>query len=304
MFKVSSFLIVALSFFGFSRCAPAPLDGEALKTLYTQKVPPTDAPLAVYFIGHSLVGRDMPAMLAQLAPQGHTYASQLGWGAELQSHWEPDIPIDGSDVENDHPFFKEAHDAVASGDFDVLVMTEKVEIRYAIKDHDAWYYLSVWAEKARNANPDARIYLYETWHSLTDEEGWLYRLDRDLALYWETEIIDRALATDRVDHPIYVIPGGQVMARMARALEQAPVPGLSSYEDLFSDDIHFNDLGAYLIALTHYAVIYGKSPVGLPHALKRADGTSATAPSPEAAQLMQTIVWDVVTSYARSGVQR
>ena len=32
---------------------------------------------------------------------------------------------------------------------------------------------------------------------------------------------------------------------------------------------------AYLVALTHYAVLYRQSPVGLPHALSRADGTPA-----------------------------
>ena len=45
-------------------------------------------------------------------------------------------------------------------------------------------------------------------------------------------------------------------------------------------------LGIYLVALTHYAVLYGKSPVGLPHELRRADGTPATAPSPELARRM------------------
>lgn len=53
------------------------------------------------------------------------------------------------------------------------------------------------------------------------------------------------------------------------------------------------------MALTHYAVLYGKSPVGLPHELKRADGSPATAPSPELARRMQEIVWEVVTRIPR-----
>ena len=98
------------------------------------------------------------------------------------------------------------------------------------------------------------------------------------------EILDRALNADGVDKPIYMIPGGQVMARMARELEgMGGVNGVASIEALFSDDIHFNDLGAYLIALTHYAVLYHKDPTGLPHELLKADGTPAEAPSKEAA---------------------
>ncbi|MFN3723068.1 MAG: hypothetical protein ACK4VZ_08500, partial [Paracoccaceae bacterium] len=62
-------------------------------------VPAPDGPVAVYHLGHSLVGRDMPAMLAQLAPPGHRYDSQLGWGTTLQAHWG-DAPINGFDDDN------------------------------------------------------------------------------------------------------------------------------------------------------------------------------------------------------------
>ena len=293
-----------LSACGLARCTPEPVGKDEIAALYSEPLSAPAGPISVYFIGHSLVGRDMPHMLAQLAGAGHRYESQLGWGAELEAHWEPDVELDGADVENDHPRFREAHDAVASGDYDALVLTEKVEIRDSIKYHDSWHYLSLWAKKAWEANPDARVYLYETWHRLDDAEGWLERLDADLSRYWEREIIDRALAVDGIDRPIYVMPGGQVVARFVREIEETPVDGLTGRDALFSDQIHLNDLGAYLIALTHYAVLYGKSPVGLPHDLTRADGTPATAPGPDAALLMQNVVWDVVTSYPRTGVRK
>ena len=37
-------------------------------------------------------------------------------------------------------------------------------------------------------------------------------------------------------------------------------------------------------------------------ALRRADGPPAVAPGPRAARLMQEVVWDVVTSYPKTGV--
>lgn len=93
------------------------------------------------------------------------------------------------------------------------------------------------------------------------------------------------------------------MASLVRELEQrGDVDGLSSEKDLLRDRIHPNDIGAYLMALTHYAVIYGRSPVGLPRELTLAGGTLAQAPGPDAARLMQEIVWQVVTSYPRTGV--
>ena len=103
-----------------------------------------------------------------------------------------------------------------------------------------------------------------------DPEGWLERVDKDLGRYWEGEILRRALAYEDVTRPIHVIPGGQVMAAFVRRVEAAGGIGpIGDRRDLFKDDIHFNDFGAYLVALTHYAVLYGRSPVGLPHNLEK-----------------------------------
>ena len=64
-----------------------------------------------------------------------------------------------------------------------------------------------------------------------------------------------------------------------------------------------NHAANYLVALTHYAVIYGRSPIGLPHdGLGTDTGAPFEAPDAETARLMQESVWEVVTSYKRSGV--
>lgn len=299
----STFLFILLSACGLAKCAPDPLNDADIDALYAKPLAAPEGPMAVYHVGHSLVGRDMPAMLAQLAGTGHSYESQLGWGAPLAAHWEPDVEVNGFDVENAHPRYRDAHEAVDSGEYDALILTEAVEIRDMIKYNDSWDYLARWAKAAWSANPDTRVYFYETWHPIDDPEGWLFRLDRDLEKYWEGEILDRALNADGVDRPIYVIPGGQVMARLARELEASGgVTGLRSYKDLFSDNIHFNDVGAYLIALTHYAVLYQRDPTGLPHELLKSDGSPAQAPTPEAAALMQRVVWEVATGYPRTMV--
>jgi hypothetical protein len=286
------------------------LDPESLTALYLQPISPPDQPMRVFHIGHSLVGRDMPAMLEQLSGPGHDHRSQLGWGATLKSHWEPDVPINGFDQENAHPRYQDAMAAVKSGQFDALVLTEMIGIRAAVKYFDSPTYLRKWARLARVSRPTTRVYLYETWHPLDDPEGWLQRLDKDLALLWEGELLAKAMAHDDTGGPIHVIPAGQVMARFVRQVEQSGgLPGLSSREDLFAvtetgarDNIHLNDLGSYLVALTHYAVLYHRSPVGLPHRLLRANGSNADAPSEEAARMMQEVVWEVVTAYPKTGV--
>ena len=283
---------------------PRIISDAAFAAQYAVPLSAPEGPVPVFHLGHSLVGRDMPSMLAQLA--GHDYASQLGWGASLKGHWTGDIP--GFAEENAHPRFRPAFEAVESGSYPVVVLTEMVEIRDAIRYFDSARYLAQWAQRVRAARPDARIYLYETWHRLDDPEGFLVRLDTDRLRYWEDALLRRAATWEGVG-TIYVIPGGQVMAAAVRAIEAGKVPGLSRREDLFAKDasgatdtIHFNDLGAYLMALTHYAVIYHDMPSGLPPDLARADGSPVTPILPETAEALQRIVWDVVTGYAATGV--
>jgi len=260
-------------------------------------LPPPDGPLATYHLGHSLVGRDMPAMLAQLA--GHRHASQLGWGASLRDHGTARIA--GFDVENDHPAHEPVEAALASGRFAAVVLTEMVELRAALASHASPRWLAHWARAAYQGNPAVRVYLYETWHSLNDPADWLTRLDRDLGDLWTDRLLTPA--TRRVGRPIYLIPAGQVLAATARAAQAGEIPGLTDHTALFSDDIHLNDLGHYLVALVHHATLYQRSPAGLPHVVARADGTAVVVPQATAAALQQ-LVWRTVPRYAATGIAR
>lgn len=296
---------LVLGWFAFRKAGPS--EAEVAAVYAAPLAPPTE-PLRVFHLGHSLVGRDMPAMLAQLAGEGHRYESQLGWGTSLREHWEPDLPINGFETENDHPRYRDARDAIGSGDYDAVLLTEMVEITDAIRYHKSGPYLALWADLAREGNPGARVYLYESWPRLDDPKGWLKRLDMDLGTHWEGKILLHDFQSARP--PVHVIPAGQVMAHFVRSIEtMGGLENVRGREDLFArqsdgtlDPIHVNDLGAYLVALTHYAVLYHRSPEGLPHALMRADGTPADAPRPQVARLMQKSVWEVVTHYPKTGV--
>lgn len=283
--------------------SPLTLDKKTYEALYDKPATVPERALNIYHLGHSLIGHDMPYMLKQLATSGHSYSSQLGWGTPLKAHWEHDIKINGFEKENDHPYFKPAFDALSSGEYDVLIVTEMVELEAAIKYFDSHEYLHKWTSLARQANPSINVYLYETWHSLNDSNDWLNRLNNDLSELWEEKILRRALAYDTPAKPIYIIPGGQVFANFVKHIENSDgIENIKSRSDLFSDDIHFNDYGAYLMALTHYAVIYQRSPVGLPHSLQKANGSPARDPGPKLAAIMQAVVWETVSNYNKSGV--
>jgi hypothetical protein len=285
-----------------------PPSAAAVRARLSRPLPAPTGPLNVYHLGHSLVNRDMPAMLAQLGPAGHRYDSQLGWGATLQAHWG-DAPINGFQAENAHPRFRPAHEAVASGDYDAVVLTEMVEVRAAIRWSDSAGYLARWATKALAARPDVRLYLYETWHPLDDPEGWLERLDRDHERYWLRRVLGPALRQLPDGARFHLIPAGPVLAAFVRAVEQrGGIGNIRDRNDLFArgadgalDVIHLNDLGNYLVALVHHAALYHRSPLGLPNALRRADGMPAVAPDPAAARLMQEVTAGVIRKLGLSG---
>jgi hypothetical protein len=281
----------------------------ALEARLARPLPAPEGPMAVFHLGHSLVNRDMPAMLAQLSGAGHRYDSQLGWGTTLKAHWG-DETINGFAAENAHPAFRPADEAVQSGEYDAIVLTEMVEIKDALRYYNSPVYLARWANRAVAVRPDVRLYLYETWHQLDDPDGWLARLDRDLRRYWLDGIAKPALQKLPEDARLHLIPAGQVLAAFVRAVEAAGgVGNVASRTDLFArtaegeqDQIHLNDLGNYLVALVHFTVLYHRSPVGLPVALRRADGSAATAPAPQTARLMQDTVLDVVGRMPMTGV--
>lgn len=295
-------LVALVAFWPLSRWLwPAPLPPVP------QLAPPSGG-LNVFHLGHSLVGPDMPHMLAQLAPKGHRWNSQLGSGTSLKEHWEPDLPIRDFDTTNRPPAFRAAHEAIGSGDYDAVVLTEMVELRDAIRYFDSADYFHRWADLARAGAPKTRVYLYETWHHLNDPQGWDTRIAQDLDALWLRKLSGKDIH-DAPDRPAYLIPAGQVMAAVARAITAGNIDGLSAPDVLFAraaqgglDTIHINDLGAYLVALTHFAVLYQSSPQGLPHQLMRADGRLADSFSPQAAGQVQQIVWDTVLAQPRAGV--
>lgn len=285
-----------------------PPSAASVRARLSGDLPAPTGPMSVFHLGHSLVNRDMPAMLAQLAPQGHRYDSQLGWGTTLQAHWG-DAPINGFESENDHPRFRPAHEAIASGDYDAVVLTEMVEIRASIRWYDSPEYLTRWAEKALSARKDVRLYLYETWHPLDDPEGWLQRLDLDHERYWLRRVLGPALQRLPAGTQIHLIPAGPVLAAFVREVEaRGGVGNVTDRNDLFArnddgslDAIHLNDLGNYLVALVHFAVLYHESPLGLPHQLAKADGTPANAPDPDVAALMQEVTASTILALGLSG---
>ena len=171
---------------------------------------------------------------------------------------------------------------------------------------------------ANQYNPNIQYYIYETWHCINSGNGstsgsggypcdwdtesntsWRERLNLDLSK-WEG-IADHINLTHT--NPMRIIPGGQALGKLADAIENGEISGLSSVFDLFVDNHHLDSRGNYFIACVMYAVIHGISPVGLPNQLTNRWGTLYNVyPTLTQATIMQEIAWQTVCEYTRDGI--
>lgn len=251
----------------------------------------------IVFVGHSLIGTGLPPLVDggfRAMGEPVTVEAQIINGAPLKYNWDNSASNDTLDAR--------AH--LRRGGTDILILTEAIPLAGHIEWNDTAGQVAAFAGLAREARPDTRVYLYETWHSLASAPGavipddpgggvpWRERIDADLAL-WQG-VVDQVNARLGAADAVRLIPAGQAMGLAADAIGRGEVPGLSDIRDLFSDDIHPNGRGFYLVAMTHLAAITGKSPEGLPAKLTRVWQDRASILTDEQALALQRIAWAAV----------
>jgi hypothetical protein len=252
----------------------------------------------VLYVGHSLVGPTLPALVeGALIRQGDPAAvveAQVINGASLRYHW--DNAAEGQGVN--------ARVRLAAG-VDVLILTEATPLAAQIVWNDPVGQITAFGSLAREANPDTRIYLYETWASLKSGPDTVIAGDPGAAVPWRERIdADAPLWRDLAAQasarlggaPVQVIPAGQAFARLSDAIDAGRVPGHDSITQFFADDIHPNGKGLYFLALVHAATIDGKDPRGLPPRLTRTWANRDAVISEGLARILQGIAEDAVTT--------
>jgi hypothetical protein len=259
----------------------------------------------VFSIGHSLVNFEMPKILSGLANSDpkvkHRHKEQINIGSPLKWNWE-NIGQGGVDGKVE----------LATGNYEILVMTEAVPLMNHINWSSPWLYGGNFFNVATRANPATQAYLYETWHckasgtptgcSYDDHDTipWRKRLTQDLGK-WQS-IVDSINLKYPDRKKMLLIPAGQALGALNDTIQAAKAPGLTSISDVYADDIHLNDMGNYFVACVWYATIYKRSPVGLTRDISNEWGTPFKTPSMALATVMQRIAWDVVQKTPGTGV--
>lgn len=256
--------------------------------------------------GHSLTD-PIPAPLKAFA-----LAAGARPGVVIDRSTIPGSPMDYRWDHEPHPPMPNARTAIAG--YDVLVLTERTSLSATMPWHNSPTQALRWALHALNNGADgdgAETILYATWVEVTsgpdyenpwnDPEGhlpWRERLPLEFARWMEiADFVNANLPASA--RPMKVIPATLVMAAAYDDIKAGKAPGLTDIQQLFSDDIHLNKAGAYLVALSHFAVIYDLDPRGLPPAIGQEKSISA-----DQAQWMQNLVRDVIATYESAVARR
>lgn len=278
-----------------------------------------------FYIGHSLIS-DIPDMVAALANAhpdvAFTFREQFIPGAPLRWQWEER----DRQSEYEPSFQGRYHIHLATGEYDTLVATDSVPRGGEELVAESMDYLNRFARFAWDANPQTRVYYYETWHCTTTgtPDGCPYdTVSPTRHLEWRDRLIaDRDMWLSLVNHvneenpdspTVYMIPGGTAIVSLVEAIGRDEVPGFETFLDLFEDDIHLNPYGRYFIACVHFATLYGITPEGLPFDITNRwgvrywetpnwQGVTWPAPDPIAITRMQQIAWEVVSDDPATGI--
>jgi hypothetical protein len=103
---------------------------------------------------------------------------------------------------------------------------------------------------------------------------------------------------------LFVVPAAQAVIALREKIIAGKAPGLKTQEDLFTDELgHGKPPLQALVAYCNYAVIYRRSPVGLPvpNVLKQA---KLGNDEEKLNRLLQELAWEAVVQHPLSGLQR
>ena len=258
------------------------------------------AGLKVLTAGHSFHVW-MPPLVAEMAKaagiQGHKQLaiSSIG-GSKVIQHW--DLP----------PEKNKAKPILEAGKADLFTMAPTFLPDPGIEN---------FTKLGLEHNPKIRLTLQQNWVPFEDPELWLSKsrpksIDRDVLTLAQLRAKHDPYFKLIEDHvkelnaripaaKIAIVPSGEAVLALRDKVIKGEAPGIKTQNELFTDVLgHPGPQIRVLSAYCHFAVIYRRSPVGLP-----VNGLLAKLPEAEKLnQLLQEIAWKAVTGHAMSGVAR
>ena len=197
---------------------------------------------SVYWVGHSLISHRPTEVSSTLMEIVGEFARTRGQDYDSFDHTIPGAPLSWN--------WNEVSDLrreieTRGNHYDVMVMTEGISLEVTLEAHHSAFYAQRFYCAMINANPDAEVFLYESWHHLyaSDPDGyypephrydWRKRLDEDRPR-WES-ILDDVHSDLNVPEGAYngqegrctpskkmrLIPVGTALAALSDRLDSPP----------------------------------------------------------------------------------
>ena len=285
--------------------------GKAPLSVQTAPVSVASAPITkgqrIYAAHHSYFA-PIPPIFAEIAKaagfedQVWVGSKYIGGSKSIQ-HWNI------KDEDN------KAKDALKSGNTDVLILTPVY-----LPDEG----IEKFARFGLETNPNIRVTVMEFWLPYDEYQPHYYdapkvahptQVDHNAQTgaslkamheryFQEMDALIRDVNKQVGKPVVFAVPMGQAGIALREKIIAGEAPGLKSQEDIFTDPLgHPKPALQALIAYAHYAVIYRKSPVGLPVPQVLVNLKLPEADANRLNRLLQQIAWDVVTHHPLSGVQ-
>ena len=300
---ISTLILVA----GISAWAgePQPKEQPAAKTA----TDPIIKGQRVFSLVHSMAGRFLDSCLDEVAKSAgykdHTCLGQDGIGrSKVIQHWnKPGVQA-----------------VLKAGNVDVLIT-----MGVYVPDPG----VEMFAELGVANNPDFRVTFMEMWIPFDEYNPVNFskgvnpeKLDHNAATGESLRAVHKRYFEEWDDlvvgvnkklgkQVVFVVPAGQATLALRELIVAGKAPGLKEQNDLFKKDLtgragpHPDLPLATLMTYCHYAVIYRKSPVGLPvpSALKLPGKNDNVKELEALNRLLQELAWDAVIHHPLSGVK-
>jgi len=273
--------------------------------------------LRVFHIGNSItdtIRYDALKKMAESRGHKHIYGRHMIPGAPLEWIWEH---ADSGFKTDEFGYYPNAlpnfaWDAITLQPFDRHL---EGDVKYARQ------YIDLARQKAENAQ--TQFYVYSRWprRKETKKPDGTTTYELDFAAKWNRaytggwdgseeskdyfEKLVTALRKEYPDmkKPVLLVPVGDVLLELDKRMKAEKFTGWTSIEALYSDGIHFNNAGSFVVGTTFYATLYKQSPQGLNFdSYNAVRGGADKTITPAFAQAVQEVVWDVVSKHPFAGV--
>lgn len=257
----------------------------------------------VYLIGNSVTdGINYSGFSTMALEQGntHIFGREMTPGAPLELLWSSqgafsEAPYGGHtnaltnytwDCLSLQPFDR----GITGSNGDLAMATNFMNEAKAKSPNLQTYIYSRYPRKPQNVS----VFDADLWNKLwLGTYGGAYQTNETRKFFEDLTIAVRAANTDV--KPVLIVPVGDVMYSLNNKAKEGKAPGLTSAWDLYSDGIHVNNVGSYIIMATFYATMYKEDVRGtsVPYQYQ---------PISEALRdTIQQVIFDVVFHHAYSG---